>query len=209
VKANFVPPGYEPKFKVYDYWYNLLVDYLNASAVGGVTTTVGTVVVSETGLGNSFLTTLTLTNFIIGHVPAAAAALVVVPITPVCAFPAGVHVEEVYYQSLSLKLPGTVVNADLGLGSVAGAGAADATLNVAGATQEDRLTGQTVPTAPTGGAVTTALRATTAGALTGISLNVAASVKNVFLNCAGTWNVDNHSDLYATGTIKLKWYKIV
>jgi len=29
VKANFVPPGYGPKFKVYDYWYNILVDKLN------------------------------------------------------------------------------------------------------------------------------------------------------------------------------------
>ena len=32
VKANFVPPGYGPKLKVYDYWYNILVDVLNDMA---------------------------------------------------------------------------------------------------------------------------------------------------------------------------------
>lgn len=41
VKANFVPPGYGPKFKVYDYWYNLLVDKLNAlTSVTEATTTI-------------------------------------------------------------------------------------------------------------------------------------------------------------------------
>jgi hypothetical protein len=35
VKANFVPPGYGPKFKVYDYWYNLLVDKINTTQSTG------------------------------------------------------------------------------------------------------------------------------------------------------------------------------
>jgi hypothetical protein len=38
VKANFVPPGYGPKFKVYDYWYNVLVDYLNGLSTSNVVT---------------------------------------------------------------------------------------------------------------------------------------------------------------------------
>jgi hypothetical protein len=209
VKANFVPPGYGPKFKVYDYWYNVVVDYLNGITTSGITTTMPqTVSITDYGDGKNFVTVLTLTNFIIAPLPAAAAAKVLVTATPICAFPAGTHLEEVYYQSISLKCIGDTVNADLGLGSVVGDGTANATLNLSAAGTEDRLTGQTVPTDPVGGAVTTALANTTAGVQTGIALNVAASVKNVFLNAAGTWHANNTGNLYADGIVILKWTKI-
>jgi len=178
------------------------LSYHNRLSAPLVTTPVSTVTVEEYGDGKDMTTILTLTDFIVGHIPAAAAALSIGNI--VATFPTGVHIEDTLFQSLSLKLPGTVVNADLGLGSVIGSGT-NAVLSAVGTTSEDRLTGQTVPTAPTGGTATVALvRANVAG----ISLNVAASVKNIFLNAAGTWNVDNHANLTATGTIIIKWNKI-
>lgn len=167
-----------------------------------ITTTVSTVSVAEYGDGRNFTTVLTLTDFIAGHIPAAAANLVIGAV--VAAFPAGAHIEDSYYQNLSLKLPGAVVNADVGLGSVVGEGV-HAALSDADSGAEDRLTGQTISTAPTGGAATAAL---VKSVLTGISVNVAASVKNIFLNIAGTWNVNNHSDLTVTGTIVIKWTKM-
>ncbi len=168
-----------------------------------MTTPVGTVVINEYGDGRDITTVLTLTNFIVGALAGAGAALGIGNI--VAAFPAGAHVENWYYQSLSLKAAGTAVNTDTGLGSVIASGAVSV-LSGTG-TFEDRLTGQTVPTAAGGGAVTTALLNPTAGVQTGIALNVAASVKNVFLNAAGTWNANNTGNLTATGTIVLKWTK--
>lgn len=168
-----------------------------------MTTPVGTVVINEYGDGRDITTVLTLTNFIVGALAGAGAALGIGNI--VAAFPAGAHVENWYYQSLSLKAAGTAVNTDTGLGSVIASGAVSV-LSGTG-TFEDRLTGQTVPTAAGGGAVTTALLNPTAGVQTGIALNVAASVKNVFLNAAGTWNANNTGNLTATGTIVIKWTK--
>jgi len=168
-----------------------------------MTTPVGTVVINEYGDGRDITTVLTLTDFIVGALAGAGAALGIGNI--VAAFPAGAHVENWYYQSLSLKAAGTAVNTDTGLGSVIASGAVSV-LSGTG-TFEDRLTGQTVPTAAGGGAVTTALLNPTAGVQTGIALNVAASVKNVFLNAAGTWNANNTGNLTATGTIVIKWTK--
>lgn len=168
-----------------------------------MTTPVGTVVINEYGDGRDITTVLTLTDFIVGALAGAGAALGIGNI--VAAFPAGAHVENWYYQSLSLKAVGTAVNTDTGLGSVIASGAVSV-LSGTG-TFEDRLTGQTVPTAAGGGAVTTALLNPTAGVQTGIALNVAASVKNVFLNAAGTWNANNTGNLTATGTIVIKWTK--
>ena len=139
-----------------------------------------TVSIVEYGDGIDMTSVLTLTGFAIGTIPAAAAALAVGAV--VAYFPsAGIHVEDIYCQSLSLTLPGTVVNADVGLGSLVASGAQQL-LSSVGATAEDRLTGQTVPTAVGGGAVTTALVRSSAA---GISLNLAASVKDIFLNAAG------------------------
>jgi hypothetical protein len=162
-----------------------------------------TVSIVEYGDGMNNVSVLTLTDFIIGTIPAAAAALGVG--AAVAYFPAspGVHIEDAYAQSLSLKLPGTVVNADVGLGSVVATGAIN--LLSGTGTFEDRLTGQTIPTAIGGGAVTKAVvRASAAG----IALNIAASVKDIMLNAAGTWNVNNAGSLTASGTIVIKWTKI-
>ena len=167
-----------------------------------VTTPVSTVVVTEYGDGKDMTTILTLTDFIVGALAGTAAALAMGNI--VAAFPTGAHIEDTFFQSLSLKCAGTAVNSDTGLGSVTGSGV-QSVLSGVGATSEDRLTGQTVPTAAAGGAVTVAL---VRAAVAGISLNVAASIKNVFLNSAGTWNANNTGNLTATGTIVIKWNKI-
>ena len=172
----------------------------NLTALG--TTPVGTVAITEYGDGRDMTTELVLTNFIIGTLPGVGAALGVGNI--VYAFPAGQHFELTSsFSALVLTVNGTAVASDTGLGSVVATGAV-ATLDGTG-TFEDRLTGQTINTDPAGGAAVSALKAATAGIGTGISLNVAASVKNVFLNSAGTWNADNLGNLTATGTIKLKW----
>lgn len=175
------------------------------SVRGGVqlgTTPVGTVTIAEYGDGRDFTTVLTLTNFIVGALDGAAAAKGIGNI--VYAFPAGQHFELVYsLSSLVLTAAGTAVNTDTGLGSVIASGVVSVLSGTA--TFEDRLTGQTIATAAGGGAAVSALTATTAGIGTGIALNVAGSVKNVFLNSAGTWNADNTGNLTATGTIVLKW----
>lgn len=169
------------------------------------TTPVTTVAIKEYGDGRDITTVLTLTNFVVGALNSAAAALGVGNI--VYAFPAGQHLELVYgFSSLSLTCPGTAVNADVGLGSVIASGAVSVLSGTS--TFEDRITGQTIATASTGGAAASALVAATAGIGTGIALNVAASVKNVFLNAAGTWNANNTSNLTASGTIVLKWSKM-
>jgi len=210
-RDNFVQ--YEgPKFEVYDYWYNELVDHLNAKLVtGGITTAPDTVTIEEHGDGNSFTTVLTLTDYIVAPLAGAAAAKVLVPPGAIYVFPAGTHVEEYFYASLSLTCAGTAVAADIGLGSIIGDASVFAALSSAtiGITVEDRLTGFTANTAATGGAVATSVGVHTAGHLTGaVALNVAASSKNVFLNCAGTWNANNTGTLKASGTIVLKWTKM-
>lgn len=168
-------------------------------------TPVSTVAIQEFGDAQNRVTVLTLTDFIIGALAGAGANLGLGNI--VYAFPAGAHLESAYYQSLSLKAAGTAVNTDTGLGSVIASGAV-AVLSGTG-TFEDRLTGQTIPTAAGGGAVTAAGPVNpTAGVQTGIALNAAASVKNVFLNSAGTWNANNTGNLTATGTIVIKWTKM-
>lgn len=166
------------------------------------TTPVGTVSIAEFGDGRDVTTVLTLTNFIVGALAGAGAALGIGNI--VYAYPAGQHLELVNsFSALVLTAAGTAVATDTGLGSVVASGAVSV-LSGTG-TFEDRLTGQTINTAAGGGAAVSALTAATAGIGTGIALNVAGSVKNVFLNSAGTWNADNTGNLTATGTIVLKW----
>lgn len=179
--------------------------YTAGGQVGATLTTtpVSTVTIAEYGDGRDITTVLTLTDFVVGALAGAGAALGLGNI--VAAFPAGAHVENWYYFSLSMKCAGTAVNTDTGLGSVIASGAI-ATLDGT-ATFENRLTGQTAATSSTGGTAAVALLNTTAGVQTGIALNVAASVKNVFLNSAGTWNVNNSGSLTASGTIVLKWTK--
>lgn len=170
-----------------------------------VTTPVGTVSIVEYTTGRDVTTVLTLTNFIVGALAGAAAALGLGNI--VCAFPAGAHLELVFYTSLSLKAAGTAVAvADTGLGSVIASGAVSVLDGTA--TFEDRLTGYTLATSSTGGTAAASLVGATAGIGTGIALNIAASIKNVFLNSAATWNANNTGNLTATGTITLKWVKM-
>ena len=169
------------------------------------TTPVGTVTIKEYGDGRDITTVLTLTNFIVGALAGAAAALGVGNI--VYAFPAGQHLELVSaFSAIVLTAAGTAVATDTGLGSVIASGAVSLLSDTT--TFEDRLTGQTINTAPGGGAAVSALLAATAGIGLGISLNVAASIKNVFLNSAGTWNADNTGNLTASGTIVLKWTRM-
>lgn len=169
------------------------------------TTPVGTVSIVEYSDNRDVTTVLTLTNFIVGALAGAGANLGIGNI--VYAFPAGQHFELVYsLSSIVLTCAGTAVATDTGLGSVIASGAIAVLSGTA--TFEDRLTGQTINTDPAGGAAVSALTAATAGIGTGISLNVAGSVKDVFLNSAGAWNADNTGNLTATGTIVLKWTRM-
>ncbi len=179
----------------------LLTNYVRALTPIG-STPVSTVTFNEHGDGRDITTVLTLTDFVVGALAGAGAALGLGNI--VYAFPAGQHLELVYsFSSLSLKAAGTAVACDTGLGSVIASGAVSVLSGTA--TFENRLTGQAITTDPAGGTAVSALLAATAGIGTGISLNVAASVKNVFLNAAGTWNLNNVGNLTASGTIVLKW----
>jgi hypothetical protein len=164
-----------------------------------ITAGAGTVSVSTLGDGRNFTTTATLTNFVVGALPGAGANLAIG--NRVFAFPAGAHLHEVTYMSVGLTGAGTANTPDVGVGSVQGAGA----VNVLGgtATFEDYITGQTA--ADITGTATVKTSVATAGALTGISINAAASSKDVFLNVAGAWAADNTGNLTANGTITMKW----
>lgn len=165
----------------------------------------GTVSIIEYSNGKDVTTVLTLTNFIVGALAGAAAALGVGNI--VYAFPAGQHFELVSsLSSIVLTATGTAVVTKTGLGSVIATGAVAVLSGTA--TFQDRHTAQDITTGSGGGAAVSSLVATTAGIGTGIALNIAASVKNVFLNSAGTWNANNTGNLTATGTIILKWTKM-
>lgn len=169
------------------------------------TTPVATVAITEYTTGKDVVSVLTLTNFIVGALAGAGAALGIGNI--VYAFPAGQHFELVSsLSSIVLTCAGTAVATDTGLGSVIASGAISVLSGTA--TFEDRLTGQTINTAAGGGAAVSAITTTTAGIGTGIALNGTGSVKNVFLNSAGTWNANNTGNLTASGTIILKWTKM-
>ncbi len=185
-------------------FYNNLIDSM-PNIVDDLDPAVGTVpnstVVAKEYPGK---TVLTLTNFVVGALAGAAAALGVG--NRVYGYPAGNHVEKASYIDLVLKAAGTAVNTDTGLGSVVASGAVSVLSGTT--TFEDRHTGQTIGTAAAGGTAVKSLKNTTAGVQTGIALNVAADVKSVFLNAAGTWNANNTGNLTATGTIILLWDKI-
>jgi hypothetical protein len=149
---------------------------------------VSTVSVNEYSNGKDVTAVLTLTNFIVGALAGAGAALAMGNI--VYAFPAGQHFEQFYsFSALSLTAAGTAVSVNTALGSVIATGAV-ATL-AGTSTFLDRLTQQAIATAAGGGAAVSAQTMATAGFGTGIANNVAGSVKNVFLNGAGTWNANN------------------
>lgn len=169
--------------------------------LGSTPSTISTVTTVEYGDGRDITTELTLTNFVVGALAGAGAALAM---GNICyTFPAGAHFTTVAYKNISLTAAGTAVAADLGIGSIVGAGA-QSVLSGVGATAEDYLTGVATTTGASGGTAVAQLVAVTAT----IATNVAASVKNVFLNAAGTWNADNTGNLTATGTIVIKWTKM-
>lgn len=161
-----------------------------------------TVSVATVGDGRDFTTVLTLTNFIVGALAGAAAALGIG--SKVFTFPAGAHIHYVSYMSLGLTAAGTTKTPDLGIGSVIASGA----VAVLGgtATFEDYITGQTAADIAGTAAVKTSVA--TAGALTGISINEVGSVKDVFVNAAATWSANNTGNLTASGTITFKWTKL-
>lgn len=161
-----------------------------------------TIVANEYNAGGSHITVLTLTNFKIGTLAGAGAIAGYGNL--IYSFPAGVQLHEVSYFSLSLTAAGTAVTTDTGIGSTAASGALS--LLSSSSVFENYITGQSVPTAAGGGAVTVVGPiGATAGILTDISLQTAAKSKNLYLNSAGAWNADNTGDLKATGSIVLKW----
>lgn len=169
------------------------------------TTPVETVVITEYGDGRDVTTKLVLTNFVVGTLAGAGAALGLGNI--VYAFPAGQHFELVSsFSAIVLTCAGTPVITNTGLGSVIASGAVS-DLDGTG-TFEDRLIAQAITTDPVGGAPVSNLAVPTLGLDNGIALNTASSVKNVFLNSAGTWNANNTGNLTASGTIVLKWTKM-
>lgn len=170
--------------------------------LGSTPSTISTVTATEYSTGKDVVTVLTLTDFVVGALAGAGAALGMGNI--IYTFPAGQHFELVYgLSNISLTAAGTAVNTDTGLGSVIASGAVSV-LSGTG-TFEDRLTGQTIATASGGGTAVSKLLAATAGIGTGISLNATSSVKDVFLNSAGTWNANNVGSLIANGQVVLKW----
>ena len=163
------------------------------------------VVVEESGDGVHHVTKLTLTDYVIGPLDGAAAALNLIPPQALYTLPAGVQILSVSYASVGLTAEGTAVSPEIGIGSVAGDGGALATLGEAGATTEDILAGFAVADTDTHAAVASGPVGATAGIFTGIALNKAADAKTIYLNCAGTWNADNTGDLTVSGTIVIIW----
>lgn len=158
--------------------------------------------------GKDMVTVITLTDYIIGPLAGAAAAKVLVPPQALFVFPTGAHVLLVTSCSLALTAAGTAQTPDVGLGSVAGDGSANATLNLSAAGAEDIMTGFTGGDTSTHAVVANGPVGATAGVLTGIALNAVGGVKNLFLNAAATWAADNTGNLTATGTIVIKWTRM-
>ncbi|MBT8348702.1 MAG: hypothetical protein HKP62_04555 [Sulfurovum sp.] len=170
------------------------------------TTNVGTagtnVVAEEVGDGKHFVTTLTLTDVVIGAPNAgnnsAHGALIYT-------FPAGVHVHKISHFNVGLTV-GTVTSdtPDAGLGSTEATGA-QALLSGVGATAEDYITGQTWAVALDGTAQAAAPIGAVAGLMTGISLNDTSDAKTVYLNVADGWDAGVTGNLTASGTVVLTW----
>lgn len=162
----------------------------------------GTVAVDTWGDGRDFTTVLTLTSFVVGTQAPAAAALGLG--NKVFTFPSGAHLHYATHMSVGLTCAGTPKTPEIGVGSVVASGAV-AVLNGT-STFMDYITEQTA--ANITGTATVKTAVATAGALTGISVNAVAGVKEVFLNAAATWSADNTGNLTATGTITLRWTKL-
>jgi len=167
--------------------------------VGTVATATGLSVV-EQGDAVNHKTVLTLAAFPVGSATGAAALAFG---GLVYTLPAGAQVIESVYMSVALTGTTPIVadTPEIGIGSVLGAGVA-ATLGAAGATMEDYWEG-VASAAISGATATVGTKVATAGALTGIAINAAASAKTFYLNVADTWAAAG--DVTATGTIHIIW----
>lgn len=173
----------------------------DVQSVGTVATATGLSVTEE---GDAILhkTILTLTDFAVGSaVGAADLAFGALLYT----LPAGAQLMDITYMSVALTGTVTIVadTPDFGIGSVVGSGAV--ALLGGTATFEDYITGQTSG-AISGANTTTVMLGATAGIHTGIALNVAASAKTLYLNCADGWA--GAGDVTATGVIHIVWKQI-
>lgn len=168
-------------------------------AVGAATISASTV-----GDGRNFVTTLTLTNFVVGALAGAAASLAVG--NKIFTFPAGAHVHFVSYMSTTFQCAGTAKSPKVGLGSVIASGAVSVLNGTA--TFMDYLTEQTATGTTATSTPTVKALPATAGLMLDISNNAVGDVKDVFLNAAVAWAADNTGNLTSTGTICLKWTKL-
>ena len=171
---------------------------ISKTPIGSMPSGLSTITCVEYSTGRDVVVYLTLNNFVVGALASAAAALAMGNI--IYTLPAGAQYTTVAYKSISLTCPGTAVAVDLGIGSIIGVGA-QSVLSGVGATAEDYLTGVATTTGASGGTTVAQMVAVSAA----IGTNVAASVKDIFLNAAATWNANNTNSLLATGNISIKY----
>jgi hypothetical protein len=171
---------------------------ISKTPIGSMPAGLSTITCVEYSTGRDIVVYLTLNNFVVGALAGAAAALAMGNI--IYTLPAGAQFTTVAYKNISLTAVGTAVAVDLGIGSIVGTGA-QSVLSGVGATAEDYLTGVATTTGASGGTAVAQMVAVTAT----IATNVAASVKDIFLNGAATWNANNTGNLTATGNISFKY----
>lgn len=171
---------------------------LTAKNVGAVNSVTGLTGV-EYGDGVNHVTVLTMDEMPVGS-PVAAANLAFGK--KLYTLPAGAQIVEAVYMDLALEGTTTIAGdtPDVGIGSVIASGAV-AVLGGNG-TFEDYLTGQTSGAIDGTHDIEKASGAT-AGALTGIALNISTSAKTIHLNVADGWA--GAGDVTATGRIVLVW----
>lgn len=167
---------------------------------GGTLGTPGAgITITTTGDGRSFETVLDFVALTVGTVAAAAKGIGVKVFT----LPAGAQVISSIYHSIAFDNADGSCDADdpvAGIGSVVASGAV-AVLNGT-ATFMDYVTEHTATNCD-GVTPLVALNAPTAGLTSGIGLNTAALVKDMYLSCAETWT--GTTTITATGRITIKW----
>ena len=168
----------------------------NVEELGTAPTATG-LSVTEEGDAVNHKTIITLADFAVGS-PVAAADLAFGAL--LYTLPAGAQIVEAIYLDIALTGTTTIVGdtPDVGIGSTMGTGAA-ALLATTTIDYYDGVTSGAI----SGSNAITGLKAATAGALTGIALNVAASAKTIYLNCADGWA--GAGDVTATGVINVIW----
>jgi len=168
----------------------------DVQTVGTVATATG-LAVTEEGDAINHKTILTLTDFAVGSAVAAADLAVGALLYTL---PAGAQIVKAVYFNVALTGTITIVGdtPDIGVGSTIGTGA----IALLTTTMIDYVDGQTSG-AISGANAVTVLKTATAGAFTGIALNVAASAKTFYLNCADGWA--GAGDVTATGVIHIMW----